>query len=79
MFQASNSSFCRQIPPSPRKSRSFPVAIISRFAAYNVQSEGALKIAGSRKYGRKGGTGESGQGIVAAVEVDRTSVATTVG
>lgn len=42
MFQASNSSFCRQIPPSPRKSRSFPVAIISRFAAYNVQSEGAF-------------------------------------
>jgi hypothetical protein len=37
-----DSSFCRQIPPSPRKSRSFPVTIISRFAAYNAQSEGAF-------------------------------------
>jgi hypothetical protein len=50
----SDSSFCRQIPPSPCKSRSSPVAIISRFAAYNVQSEGRsftgqMKIAGSMK------------------------------
>lgn len=54
MFQDRDRSFCRQIPPSPRKSRSFPVAIISRFAAYNVQSEGRsftdqMKIACSMK------------------------------
>ena len=54
---------CRQIPWSLCKSRSFSVAIISHFAAYNVQSEGhsstgQMKIAGSKKkMGEKMGLG----------------------
>jgi len=74
MFQARDSSICHQILPSPCKSRSFLVTIISCFAAYNVESEGhsftgQMKIAGSMK----NGTGESEQETAAAVGVDQTS------
>ena len=64
MFQA---RVCRQILRSLCKSRSFSVAIISRFAAYNVQSEGRsstgqMKIVGSKKKtGEKMGLGNWGK------------------